>query len=661
MTRLLLIVSLALASMAPSAHAGSSGYGTELPFVIGGNARSSGLGMTGVARSGRASLLLTNPASLADVNRPGFDGFRTTFFDDDTNYITLSGAYPFLSFGTLGVGIMRLSVGGIEERDATNVLVSSDLKNSNTRVVVGYGMTVTDMVSLGINLKVDNQQLAGFSGSGVGGDLGGRFRRDFAATSAFRSVSAGLAVENFVEPSIKLDQESVADPTQVVLGTELESVYSSLSLTTALELVSPRHSPTIVRFGQEFSYQNMLALRFGADGSTLTYGVGGYYRGVSVDYAYREEDLGGNHRVSVAFDFGQSREQRRERVQHDLEQELQERLASRLFDLEQSQLADLKKSADAKFAAREWYDARSQYEMISVLQPDDAHALDRIKECARENNLDIGRRLMAEENYLAAADKFAEVLADFPSHPEALRLRSECASAINAAADRTQMIERQLSRSIDLYAARDYLAALNGFNQVLEFQPDNRLAGEYRRKAIGNIAALHRQLLNQADQQSKRGEFGDALTTLEKARELRPDDGATRQAIESVQRAISERRQAQTRPTPAETAPKQRKPAVDPEVLEARYAEGVAAFESGDFRAATRALSQVWAADPNYNNAVSLLARAYLLLGMQHYAAGRYDEAIDIWERALTVQPDNTKARRYLTKAKEEASRLSNQ
>jgi cytochrome c-type biogenesis protein CcmH/NrfG len=44
---------------------------------------------------------------------------------------------------------------------------------------------------------------------------------------------------------------------------------------------------------------------------------------------------------------------------------------------------------------------------------------------------------------------------------------------------------------------------------------------------------------------------------------------------------------------------------------------------------------------------------------MKQYSEENYREAIVTWERALTVDPGNVKAKRYLVKAKDEASRLS--
>ena len=60
----------------------------------------------------------------------------------------------------------------------------------------------------------------------------------------------------------------------------------------------------------------------------------------------------------------------------------------------------------------------------------------------------------------------------------------------------------------------------------------------------------------------------------------------------------------------------------------------------------------------DFHNLTALLTKAYLLVGMNYYSAQNYKEAISVWEMALSVDPDNRKVRRYLSKANEEVRRL---
>ena len=81
-------------------------------------------------------------------------------------------------------------------------------------------------------------------------------------------------------------------------------------------------------------------------------------------------------------------------------------------------------------------------------------------------------------------------------------------------------------------------------------------------------------------------------------------------------------------------------------------------FNKGDFNTAIKSLSEVWAQDPNFHNVLPLLVKTYLLVGMNYYSEQQYSKAIQVWERALAVDPDNSKARRYISKANEIVKKL---
>ena len=59
-------------------------------------------------------------------------------------------------------------------------------------------------------------------------------------------------------------------------------------------------------------------------------------------------------------------------------------------------------------------------------------------------------------------------------------------------------------------------------------------------------------------------------------------------------------------------------------------------------------------ADANYPNAAEWLTKAYLFKGMRLYSQENYSEAVKYWKRALNVDPDNPKVKRYLEKIREE-------
>jgi tetratricopeptide (TPR) repeat protein len=657
-------VILTLVALAPAAlQAGS--YGTELPFVAGTGARPSALGLAATSLTGEPSLQYYNPASLAKLQYKTFEFYRTTFFDSKSVYHTAQYAHPMLNYGTLAVSVLRLDVGEIEERDIYNNLLSTDLKNAQTRVLLGYAHSLHSALAAGVNLKIDNQSFAGYSGSGVGMDLGFLATKAFAEESFFEYVRGGLSIQNLIEPSVKLDQDDVADPLSVAFGASAVASAGRIGFVTAIDVVAPRFSPYQFRFGQEVGYADILAVRFGFDGSTPTFGAGAEWRNVAVDYAFRSEDLGSNHRISVVIRFGSSVDERLEAGRMALEAELDRQINSKMTELESSQLSETMRRADDLFAQGKYPQAAGQYELALLWDADNDLARSRIETCRYYGEMAQAQSSMKEENFLEALYYLRQALSRSPDDPEVTALITECNRQIRRQTDHTEMIDRMLKRSIDLYATRRFVEAQAGFREVLNLNPDNKLAAEYEQKSYANIQNLKHRLVVEANNLADRGDYAAAVNALEQAQHYDPSDEslvARIHELDAKQREAERRQAARDRATatprvrPPVASPKS--PAVDRSLLEPKYNEGLRSFEKGDFDAAVRRFHEVWAVAPDFHNVQELLTKAYLFMGMKKYSEEKYGEAIVIWERALTVAPDNSKAKRYLQKAKEEASRL---
>ena len=73
---------------------------------------------------------------------------------------------------------------------------------------LGFGRTLSRSLSLGGSVKLQRQSLAGFSGSGLGADLGLLGRMPSRARWA-EHLSWGLSVRNIVQPRIRLEHTSL--------------------------------------------------------------------------------------------------------------------------------------------------------------------------------------------------------------------------------------------------------------------------------------------------------------------------------------------------------------------------------------------------------------------------------------------------------------------
>ncbi len=129
--------------------------------------------------SSGASSIFENPASLSMLSRPSLSSFYVSIMDNEARFYNIALAYP-LAIGTLGVGIMVVSVTGIDTTEidsGTNWYVSSgqiDYTNGLVKLAYGWpllpswkaGLTYTYMFSyLGTTQSVASNADIGLMGS----------------------------------------------------------------------------------------------------------------------------------------------------------------------------------------------------------------------------------------------------------------------------------------------------------------------------------------------------------------------------------------------------------------------------------------------------------------------------------------------------------------
>ena len=151
--------------------ASAQSYGTELPFVLGTSTRNAALGVTSIDFMPDAGIQYYNPSVMSSLQWKQFLFSRSTLFESSSQYHTLSYAHPLLNHGTIGVSILRVDVSGIEQRDQSNQLLSTDLHDSQTRILLGYGRSIGSSFAAGFNMVFDNHSFGEYNGSGVGFDV----------------------------------------------------------------------------------------------------------------------------------------------------------------------------------------------------------------------------------------------------------------------------------------------------------------------------------------------------------------------------------------------------------------------------------------------------------------------------------------------------------
>ena len=82
------------------------------------------------------------------------------------------------------------------------------------------------------------------------------------------------------------------------------------------------------------------------------------------------------------------------------------------------------------------------------------------------------------------------------------------------------------------------------------------------------------------------------------------------------------------------------------------------ASEAGRRADAIRCWELVLSAEPDYRQVADHLKQEYLAQGMEAFADGRLNRAIDLWEKAKTVAPNDPRVNGYLERAYEHKARI---
>ncbi|MCB9464486.1 MAG: hypothetical protein H6682_12410 [Candidatus Eisenbacteria bacterium] len=665
--------------------------GVRSPFSAGGGLRGIAMGGAQAAIVRDAEALDWNPAGLALVPRTGFLLSRTSYFGEEITESQAVGVVPSWRWGGLALGIRHLGVSGVEERDGRNQVIGSDLGASTMQVALGFGRQFGAW-SVGSAVDLNREQVAGSGATGLGLDLGIQVRPYDALTFApewLEGVSFGAAWTNLVEPSLRLDQDTVVDPAAFRFGCGYErlGVLGGL-LTAALDIETSRVTDTRVFTGLELRIHPALALRSGIGRHGAAMGAGFQYREFDIDYVLEETDLGSVHRVGFAYSFGATTEERREAFVTHQEEALQERLQQASAQREQERIDELlRQTRDLRAAAR-IEDALATIDVARTLAPDRADAIELEADCW----MDRGRELESHDDFTEAALAYARVLTLVPDHASALEAQSRVQAESDRIAKRTEKLRERFATSMDAFGRGDLLTARSGFASLVKENKKDAEAKDMLRRTEEAIARKAGEHVNQARRLLARNLLEEAADEIARAKELSPeldglaaaesdlarrrsdrvlrDAGVTSSTTLGIDSVASANSNDGTPAAGSSSGSVGAEPSgragvssrsgagagasgakLDPAELSDLYRRGIEASQASRSEDAIRYFELVFSASPGYALVRDNLVREYLTLGMDRFAAGELDGAISIWQRALQVDPDDEKARGYLERA----------
>jgi tetratricopeptide (TPR) repeat protein len=481
-----------------------------------------------------ASALIWNAGGLGRLERLELQATHAAYGDlgSREDYVAL--VAPDWRWGTAGLSMHYYGIDGVESRDEGNLLLGNDLSDSEIEIALGFGRPVSRSVSVGGAVKLQRQSLAGFSGSGLGADLGvlGRAPAFLRSRAGWTDrLTWGLSVRNAIQPSIRLDRESVRDPSVVRAGLAWEQPFpGGGSALLALDLEKSPGIGTRLHAGLDIRIHPLLGIRAGMNAGHPTVGMGVEWRDFQVDYAFANGDLSSIHRVGVSRALGRTVAQRREAALSARDAAIQAALEEAFQKRQNEQLEDLLARARSAQAEGNHEKALEVLATIAILDPNlpDAKVLEAISQRERAKRLKtdslrvkLAADSLALEERRAAAAKPSPpktvVVAPKPARPVPT---AEPATGTARAArprltpEQERVVEHLYRSGLGAMAERRMDDALRYWELAWSMAPGYKRLAEY----------LRREYLTRGMDSFASGKVDQALTYWEKALQVDPDD-----------------------------------------------------------------------------------------------------------------------------------------
>ncbi len=626
MFRSILILTLGCLLSVSGVQAQSGQGGTESNLSMGFGARAFSMGRAFTAVADDPTAVFWNPAGLEFVYQQSATFFHTSLFEG-ASYDFLGYAFPTLNLGTFGIGVGRIGIGGIHQRDNFN----TDLGTFSWEEYHGffsYAKRLPYDLSAGLTVRVVRRAWSGLAeegnltGIGVGMDMGLMYRPEIFSNMLLKDWSVGLNVRNLFPPQVKEGNTIDAFPLTVRLGLLRTIYFGSLGnrLDLAFDVDYSQKRDIKIRFGTEYRFHNLAMLRLGMDGSQPTFGAGIQYKIFQIDYAFSTSPysnvFSSVHRFSISLNFGPTRD-------------------------------DLYKLAEAKRKERE-------AKLIAAIREADRQKRIKLHLAKGDSFFTKGQYLDAVVEYeqVLEQDAFnqrAKVMLDSADVLLQKRMEAERRQAVQEAVNKAQaendrkFIQEHFQKGRLYLDKNQFTQALMEFNLALERAPNDQTILNAIKTTKRRLNEELNRLVTQIRKQFQQGNYSEALRLVGEARLLGGDNAQLQKEIDTLAQRIK---------------------------LQETIQRGLGFFEVGEYDRALKVFEQALKINPNNqlvrqyyekarieskstNEKMDPATERKFLQGVDKFVKGQYQEAIDIWQEILKDHPYNKKVLTAIENARE--------
>ena len=644
----------------------SNDAGTESPFSMGAGARELSLGGSGLAICDISSSPFWNPSRLSRAEHISLSGFYSQLYESDVAYQYLGFVYPTLDYGNFGLGIFRLGINGIEKRDDGNLLLGN-IQDERLGFYLAYGRSISKY-DMGLALNMEHHSIDQYSTTSSPG-LNLSISRQFEpGVEWLKRFSIALNGRNLLQLSSKLADESVSYPISGDLGLALTLLPKSnwnqaLTFTAGIRKVADI-DPSLSA-GLEYDFHNFCFLRGGLKDDNFAAGAGIKYKFVSLDYAFVTRDLGNLHMFNINMDFGMSVSRKREKREFEREREFNSHMRSEMSSHYNSMIQDLINDGNSYAGRNDYEQANGCFEralFLARVNNFDTTEISHLVSGTRSRLDEINRDKLFRQHsasalteyeskdYVAARYYADMALRENPESAEMTDLIRRIDNTIKANSSREQMIEANILAIDSLLNYGELDEAALKARSISKFAGDNiRVKAAIRKVRFEKFRETANQAFIHLD-------FDAAMVCIDSALQLFPGHQMCLDLRDRISKKLKER---MSRKESTEKADIRKLNDALIEEIDGLYKTGQKNFEKGDLPKAISNWEEVEKLSPGYGAVREYLVSAYKYIGVELYSQNQLLQAIEIWNKARDLDPDNKEVTEFIKRTKTEVEKLN--
>lgn len=586
----IIICSILLAAFAAAGFASGPGTSAANFLKFGIGARPAGMGGAFTAVADDVNSLYWNPAGLSTYNYKEASLMHNEL-GEGMRLETAGFSMPVKKLGgSFGVSYSLFTISDIQGYDALGAR-TGDVSVSDKAFTLGYGANLGPGFSAGLALKSLNEQLDKYDASTYAADAGLLYKLDRMESRLLNKLSLALVTRN-IGSGMKFIEESSPLPSVMTAAVAYDGLLYENRLIVALDFNAPSDYDRYFNAGIEYTVSEMIALRCGYQS---------------------KDDLAGGFRAGIGM-----------------------RVRNASLDYGYVPRGDFGSSHRMSFGFR----FGTQY--------DELLALRKITQ-----QYEKGVKYYKKGDLVNAHRQLRNVLLVAPGHEQAKEYIEKTEMRIDEIQEKNSA-EQHMARGIKYFDERKLGDAQAEFESVLSIDRHNRKAAEYMVKIRSVLESLAGSLYNRGVIQYDKGDYTQAVETMEKVLVIMPfhskaDEYIVRakEEIENVEQTKQDRLEEENK------AARQKK-------AQKLYGEGMSLYGQKKWQDARAKFAEALDADPGHEEAAGHLglagkfaAQEYVNRGKKALENGSFAEAGIAFEKALLFEPDNIEALEHSSRARE--------